>query len=91
MSELLVSLYEQERLHGPISEAYALAAIEFNGVGEPWTAQKYARLAVESGLIYGGPADTDVKEMEKLLKDPWAHWSWMLRTNKRMEASGTRS
>jgi hypothetical protein len=89
MAELLVSLYEQERLHGPISEAYALAAIEFNGVGEPWTAQKYARLAIESGLLYGGPADRDVKEMEKLLRDPWGHWSWMLRTQKRMKASGT--
>ncbi|TLD18290.1 hypothetical protein E2P81_ATG12085 [Venturia nashicola] len=91
MAELLVSLYEQERLYGPIAEAHALAAIEFNGVGEPSTAQKYARLAVETGLLYGGPADKDVKEMEKLLKDPWAHWSWMLRTNKRMEVAGTPS
>lgn len=91
MAELMISLYEQERLHGPIMEAYALAAIEYNGVGEPWTAQKYARLAVESGLLYGGPADTDVKEMEKLLKDPSAHWSWMLRENKRTEAMGTTS
>jgi hypothetical protein len=84
MAELAVSLYEQERLYGPISEAYTFAAIEYNGIGDVWTAQKYARLAIESGLLYGGPADKDVKQMENLLKDPKAHWSWMLRLNQRI-------
>ena len=83
MAELLVSLYEQERMWGPIAEAYAFAALEYNGAGDPWTAQKFARLSVEAGLIYGGPHDDDVGQMEQLLKDPWEHWSWMLRTKKK--------
>ncbi|QDS71708.1 hypothetical protein FKW77_008461 [Venturia effusa] len=91
MAELLISLYEQERLHGPIAEAYALAAIEFNGVGEAWTAEKYAQLAVQTGLLYGGPTDPDVRVMVELLDDPWSHWSWMLRTEKRLEAKGKSS
>jgi hypothetical protein len=84
MAELLVSMYQQERLYGPISEPYKFAAIEFNGVGDVWTAQKYARLAVEAGILYGGPWDKDVKSMESLLKDPEGHWSYMLRTTKRL-------
>ena len=85
MADLLVSLYEMENMDGPITEAYTLAAIEFNGVGDVWSASKYARLAVEAGLIYGGPRDNDVKQMEKLLKNPKKHWSYMLRTKKRQE------
>lgn len=84
MVELYLSLYEQERLDGAIYEAYAFAAIEWNGVGEPWQAVRYARLAIEYGLAAVGPNDTDVVEMKSLAQDPWGHWSWMLRTSKRM-------
>ncbi|CAN8096393.1 unnamed protein product [Discula destructiva] len=95
MADLFVSLYEQERLDGSIYEAYAFAAIEWNGVGEPWEAVRYARLAIEYGLAAVGPRDEDVVEMSELAEDPWEHWSWMLRTRKRMswgrmeEVSGT--
>lgn len=84
MAELVVSLYEQERLWGVLYEAYAYAAIEWNGVGEPWTATRYARLAVEYGIYSVGEGDVDVGEMDALATDPWKHWSWMLRTRKRM-------
>lgn len=84
MADLFVSLYEQERLDGSIYEAYAFAAIEWNGVGEPWNAVRYARLAIEYGLVAVGSRDRDVVEMKKLAEDPWGHWSWMLRTSKRM-------
>lgn len=84
MADLFVSLYEQERLDGSIYEAYAFAAIEWNGIGEPWNAVRYARLAVEYGLAAVGPKDRDVTEMQSLTEDPWGHWSWMLRTSKRM-------
>jgi hypothetical protein len=84
MADLMVSLYEQERLSGSIYEAYTFAAIEWNGVGEPWKAVRYARLAIETGLASAGPRDRDVKEMTRLADNPWAHWSWMLRTSKRM-------
>lgn len=84
MADLMVSLYEQERLSGSIYEAYTFAAIEWNGVGEPWQAVRYARLAIEAGLASAGPKDRDVREMTRLADNPWAHWSWMLRTSKRM-------
>lgn len=83
MAELLVSLHEQERLLSGIYEAYALAALEHNGVGDPWTATKYARLAVEYGLAAAGPSNADVLEMESLAEDPWGHWSWMFRNSSR--------
>ncbi|KLU87399.1 hypothetical protein MAPG_06399 [Magnaporthiopsis poae ATCC 64411] len=84
MGELMVSLYDQERLDLLKYEAHTYAAIEWNGVGEPWLATKHARLAVEHGLPSVGPADNDVIEMQALAKDPYKHWSWMLRTSKRM-------
>ncbi|KAI1854736.1 hypothetical protein JX265_002373 [Neoarthrinium moseri] len=84
MAELLVSLYEEERLWSNLYEAYTYAAIEYNGAGDPWMATKYARLAIHHGLAVGGPKDSDVIEMTSLAKDPWEHWSWMLRTKKRM-------
>jgi hypothetical protein len=83
MAELLISLYEQERMYGPIAEAYVLAAYEYNGIGDAWTAQKYARLAVELGLLYSGPHDEHVHAMELLLKDQKSHWSWKMRTKKK--------
>lgn len=84
MAELLISLYEQERTYSLMYEAHTYAAIEWNGVGEPWLAMKHARLAIEMGLASAGSKDRDVKEMEQLVKDPWGHWSWMLRTSRRM-------
>jgi hypothetical protein len=84
MAELMISLYRQERLDSYMHEAYTLAALEYNGVGEPWMATKYARLAIEHGLISLGEYDNDVSAMTNLARDPWAHWSWMLRTKKRM-------
>uniref|UniRef100_L2FN00 Lysine methyltransferase n=1 Tax=Colletotrichum fructicola (strain Nara gc5) TaxID=1213859 RepID=L2FN00_COLFN len=81
MAELLISLYEQEHNWSLLSEAYTLAAIEYNG--EPWLATKYARLAIEYGLTTLWEGHGDVIEMSKLAEDPWAHWSWMLRTRKR--------
>lgn len=77
MAELIISLYEQERLWGKLPGAYYFAAIEYNGAGDPWTATKYARLAIEVGIpILGEDAD-DVREMRKLAEDPRKHWSWM--------------
>jgi hypothetical protein len=83
LAELLISLYQQERLWGFMYEMYTYAALEYNGAGEPWLAVKYARLAVEWGITTAGEKDTDVKDMDKLAEDPWSHWSWMLRTQKR--------
>jgi hypothetical protein len=82
MAELLVSLYEQERLWGPINEAYGHAAIEFNAVGKTVAAERYASLAFEAGLIYRGGQHKDVMDMKTLLYSPRAHWSWKFRSSK---------
>ncbi|KAI0147223.1 hypothetical protein GGR57DRAFT_505962 [Xylariaceae sp. FL1272] len=79
MAELVVSLYEQERMWAMLYEAYALAAAEWNGVGEPWVASKYARLAVQFGLAGPGAGNGDVGDMLRLVRDPWDHWSWTFR------------
>jgi len=82
MSELLVSLYAQERLDGPIAEAHTFAAYEYNAVGDVWSAQKYARLGIETGLLYGGPHDHDVQDLRDLLANPMTHWSYRFRDAK---------
>jgi hypothetical protein len=84
MAELMISLFEQERLDAMIYEAYRDAAVEWNGVGEPWLATKFAGLAIDTGLPSVGPDDSEVVDMQDLVLDPWSHWSWMLRTSKRM-------
>ncbi|KXH28844.1 hypothetical protein CSIM01_03494 [Colletotrichum simmondsii] len=79
MAELLISLYHQEHNWSFLSEAYMLAAIEHSGVGEPWLATKYANLAIDAGLLSLWEDHRHVKDMEDLARDPWSHWSWMLR------------
>ncbi|KAK3898837.1 hypothetical protein C8A05DRAFT_46945 [Staphylotrichum tortipilum] len=76
MAELLIALYDMENMWTAVHEAYTLAALEFNAVGEPWTAVKYARMAVEFGIPMVGEADDDMGEMAKVAEDPWSHWSW---------------
>jgi hypothetical protein len=77
MAQLLISLYKQEGMDAPIASAYSTAAIEYNGVGKSWIASKYAKLAIETDVLYSGPSSESVAEMEILLKDPEGHWSWM--------------
>lgn len=77
MAELLISLLEQEKLYEEMVKAYRYAAIEWNSVGEAWTAVKYAHLAIEFGFFATGPGFDD---MIDLAEDPWNHFSWMSRT-----------
>ncbi|KAK4200465.1 hypothetical protein QBC40DRAFT_348630 [Triangularia verruculosa] len=83
LAELVASLYEQEKLWGNMYEAYTWLALEYNAAGEPWTAVKWANKAVERGIPVVGENDSDVLQMERLIKDPWAHWSWMKRVRVR--------
>ncbi|KAH6850045.1 hypothetical protein B0I37DRAFT_390386 [Chaetomium sp. MPI-CAGE-AT-0009] len=76
MGELLVALYEMEQLWGSMHEAYAMAALEFSGVGDAWTAVKYASLGLEWGIPMLGEEDEEVEELRSLAEDPWGHWSW---------------
>ena len=79
MAELLISLYEQERLYATIFDAYVLAARAYSSVADQYTALKYAYKAIEVGLINSGPRDKDVHDMKALVKAPGRHWSWGVR------------
>jgi hypothetical protein len=79
MAETLISLYEQERLYSRMYEVYTYAAIEYNAVGKPWEAIKYARLAIQHGFIARGAKDQDSYELYELAEDPWEHWSYLMR------------
>ncbi|KND92708.1 SET domain-containing protein 5 [Tolypocladium ophioglossoides CBS 100239] len=74
-----VSLYEQERLYASISDAYRFAALTFCAEGQRWSAIKYARLAIEIGMLNDGFLDEDVKQMMKLAKEPEKESCWLKR------------
>lgn len=85
MAELLVQLYELEGMLGPKAEGYVYAALEYSSAMRKWEALRYAHMAVEAGLLYGGPKDGDVLAMAELISDPEAHWSWGVRSRRRWE------
>ncbi|KAH8891235.1 SET domain-containing protein [Thozetella sp. PMI_491] len=80
MAELLINLYKQEDVWGSLYMAYTYAALEYNGIGEPQIAGKYARLALQYGLPSLGNKDNYMVEMTRLADDPRQHWSWLLRS-----------
>ncbi|KAH8898021.1 SET domain-containing protein [Thozetella sp. PMI_491] len=88
MAELLISLYQQEKMWGAIYIGYIYAALEYSGIGDAWTATKYAHLALEYGIPAVSIESNDIFEMAKLASDPWNHWSWMKRTNNQVSFGG---
>jgi hypothetical protein len=87
-AELLVSLYKQERIWGPINEAYTLAALEWSSVGNEYHTRRSAELALHAGVIYRGEHHWEVQEIKELLADMGSHWSWRWRANATTEAGG---
>ena len=80
MAELLQSLYEQERVEAAYCDGYSHAAREYNGVGHPHKALKYAHLALEAGLLYEDECGSDMRDMQTMVSGgPRAHWSWRFR------------
>jgi hypothetical protein len=79
MAENLVALYKEEKIWGPVNEAYMLAAIEWNAVGNVEMMKKFALLAIASGKVYRGEAHREVEDMKALLNNAETHWSWRLR------------
>lgn len=78
--ELLLSLYQQERLlesHGAV--AYKTAAVNYNALGRETLAVKYALLALEAYIVEHGAASAGTTDMVKLLDEPKNHWSWKKR------------
>ncbi|KAF2279762.1 SET domain-containing protein [Westerdykella ornata] len=76
MADTLISLYEQERLWTGIGEAYRFAAQVYAAFGREWGAVRYARLAVEFGMLARGFYDEDVLLMKGLAADPRSFWGW---------------
>ena len=76
MTNLLVSLCEQERLHASITDGYRLAVLVSASLGNEWRAVKWAMKAVATGLIHDGPDDEEVLDVRRLLLAPRQHWSW---------------
>jgi hypothetical protein len=76
MIERFIKLYEEERLHAKFAEAYELAAINFNYLGDDKRAKKYADLAVQAGIVEGGVESNDVVAMRIMAKDVKGHYSY---------------
>lgn len=75
--ELLLSLYEQERLlesHG--ASAYNVAALNYSAYRRRELAIKYALLALEAYIVESGARSEGATDMVALLEEPERHWSW---------------
>jgi hypothetical protein len=84
IAELLISLYQQERLDASLATAYKYAAEVYSSFGKKWEAIRYARLSVEMSTLDKGFRDGDVNAMKKMIEEPEMTWSWM----KRVGSSG---
>lgn len=69
----LLKLYEDERLHCRIANAYILAALNFNVLGFDQRAVKYASLAIDALKIEKGDGSSQLETMEELKRDPKGH------------------
>jgi hypothetical protein len=79
VTDIVAQLYEMEKLYGSMHDAYTLAALEYNGVGDAWTAVKYARLGLEFALPMLGEGDEHVDALRQFVRDPRGHWTWRKR------------
>jgi len=78
-AELLISLYQQERLDASLATAYQHAAETYSSFGMKWEAVRYARLSVEMSMLDKGWNDKDTAVMQKMVADPTMTWSWKKR------------
>ena len=87
MAELLISLYEQERLQASMGVAYKHASEAYSSFGDRYNAIKYAQLSLELLHLDRGFSDVDIKFMAAMAKEPEKSWSWKKRVgHKRFEA-----
>ncbi|ROT35736.1 SET domain-containing protein [Sodiomyces alkalinus F11] len=77
-----VRLFAEEKLEAKLAGAYTTAALNYNLLGKSGLAVKYARLAIEAGMIEDGPAAPDVEAMRVLARDPKKHFTWRARLGK---------
>jgi hypothetical protein len=88
MAELMLSLYEQERLYSSMATAYKHAAEVHSSFGNKYQAIKYARMAVEFSVLDKGFRDPDVREMQRMAKQPQLTWSWKKRVGQTKSGCG---
>lgn len=79
MALQLISLYEEEKVHAARGMGHMFAALAYNAIGDTSKAKKYARMAIEAGLIGSEEMERDVREMTALRARPREHWSFMIR------------
>jgi hypothetical protein len=86
MAELLISLYEQERLQASLGIPYKHASEAYSSFGDRYNAIKYAQLSLELLHLDRGFNDVDIKFMLAMAKEPEKSWSWKKRVgHKRFE------
>lgn len=78
LAELLVALYEQERLWGSMVWVYRMAALSHAAAGREWEALKWGFRALDAGLIDSGPMGMETRDMKRLVNSVRKHWSWEL-------------
>ncbi|KAK4169585.1 hypothetical protein QBC43DRAFT_354867 [Cladorrhinum sp. PSN259] len=74
---------EEEKLSTKLSEAYELAALNYNYLGEDKKAKKYADLAVQAGIVEGGKDSNDVAAMRVMASDVTGHYSYRFTLKRR--------
>ncbi|KAL2194637.1 hypothetical protein P885DRAFT_62743 [Corynascus similis CBS 632.67] len=74
--ERFLKLYQEDRLHVKFAEAYELAALNFNYLGDDKRAKKYADLAVQAGIIEEGVDANNVVAMRVMASDIKGHYSY---------------
>ncbi|KAF2401519.1 SET domain-containing protein [Trichodelitschia bisporula] len=76
-AELLVALYEMERLHVPVASGYEAAAYAWAVRGDEARTRMWAAKAVEAmTILYGGDHEL-TKDLGVLMRDPKNHRTWL--------------
>jgi hypothetical protein len=78
----LVELYKEEGLQARMSDAYELVALNYNNLGYPKRAIKYANLGAQAAVVERGRDANDGIALRILAKDPEGHYSYRARIKK---------
>lgn len=80
--EKVLRLYKEERLDHRMADAYSLAAMNYNAIGDAEKAKNFAALSLQANLIENGPKAPDVAVMRELGADPEGHWTYRKRVQR---------
>jgi len=87
MAELLIDLYEQERLFVPMATGYEAAAYAYSVIGDEYRTMMYAGKAVDALTIMYGAEHELTLDMEIMMRDPKLHRTWLFSVNKTNETA----